>query len=102
VRGQLPGAYPDHAPGGVSRLGDRRGCGDRAEPDPARGLRGHPGQPASALDQRAMTALPSASPGAAGAPLLDARLIAHRGGFRLDISLSIAAGEVVALLGPNG
>lgn len=49
-----------------------------------------------------MTAPPSASPGAAGAPLLDARLIAHRGGFQLDISLSISAGEVVALLGPNG
>ncbi|HEY3007867.1 MAG TPA: ABC transporter ATP-binding protein [Micromonosporaceae bacterium] len=36
------------------------------------------------------------------APLLDARLVIDRDGFRLDIALSIQAGEVVALLGPNG
>ena len=35
-------------------------------------------------------------------PLLDAHLIADRGGFHLDLRLRIAAGEVVALLGPNG
>ncbi|MEU1273160.1 ABC transporter ATP-binding protein [Streptomyces sp. NPDC005799] len=33
---------------------------------------------------------------------LDARLIVARGAFRLDVSLSVAPGEVVALLGPNG
>jgi molybdate transport system ATP-binding protein len=36
-------------------------------------------------------------------PLLDARLVVHRdSGFRLDVAIAIAAGEVVALLGPNG
>ncbi|MCW6006299.1 ABC transporter ATP-binding protein [Micromonospora sp. CPCC 205371] len=35
-------------------------------------------------------------------PLLDARLTVDRGGFRLDVALTIDAGEVVALLGPNG
>jgi len=49
-----------------------------------------------------MTASLPVPPPAAGVPLLDARLIAHRGGFRLDLPLSIPAGEVVALLGPNG
>ncbi|MEW2427213.1 ABC transporter ATP-binding protein [Micromonospora sp. NPDC047644] len=39
---------------------------------------------------------------AAGAPMLDARLVVDRGGFRLDIALRVSAGEVVALLGPNG
>ena len=34
--------------------------------------------------------------------LLDAHLIVDLGGFRLDARLRIAAGEVVALLGPNG
>ncbi|SBT42680.1 ABC transporter ATP-binding protein [Micromonospora auratinigra] len=34
--------------------------------------------------------------------LLDAHLVAGRGGFRLDVRLRVAAGEVVALLGPNG
>ncbi|GAA2698367.1 ABC transporter ATP-binding protein [Actinoplanes palleronii] len=33
---------------------------------------------------------------------LDAHLVVHRGGFRLDLELTIAAGETVALLGPNG
>jgi molybdate transport system ATP-binding protein len=34
--------------------------------------------------------------------LLDAHLVVDRGGFRLDVRLTIRAGEVVALLGPNG
>ncbi|WP_374238114.1 ABC transporter ATP-binding protein [Actinoplanes sp. DH11] len=34
--------------------------------------------------------------------LLDAALRVERGSFRLDIALSVAAGETVALLGPNG
>ena len=33
---------------------------------------------------------------------LDARLVVHRPGFTLDITLSAEPGEVVALLGPNG
>jgi len=36
------------------------------------------------------------------APLLDARLTATRGDFRLDVDLQASAGEVVAVLGPNG
>ncbi|WP_433686139.1 ABC transporter ATP-binding protein [Micromonospora carbonacea] len=39
---------------------------------------------------------------AAGTPLLDAHLVADRGGFHLDVALRVGAGEVVALLGPNG
>jgi molybdate transport system ATP-binding protein len=35
-------------------------------------------------------------------PLLDASIVVDRGSFRLDLALTIAAGEVVALLGPNG
>jgi molybdate transport system ATP-binding protein len=36
-------------------------------------------------------------------PLLDAHLVVgHDDGFRLDVTLTAAAGEVVALLGPNG
>ncbi|MEU6204500.1 ABC transporter ATP-binding protein [Micromonospora musae] len=35
-------------------------------------------------------------------PLLDARLVVDRGGFKLDLPLTIDSGEVVALLGPNG
>jgi len=35
-------------------------------------------------------------------PVLDARVVVDRGGFRLDVGLRIGAGEVVALLGPNG
>ena len=38
----------------------------------------------------------------ATAPALDARIVVDRGGFRLDATLRVATGEVVALLGPNG
>ncbi|GIE86408.1 ABC transporter ATP-binding protein [Actinoplanes regularis] len=34
--------------------------------------------------------------------LMDAHLIVERGGFRLDLELTIGRGETVALLGPNG
>ena len=34
--------------------------------------------------------------------LLDSHIVVDRGTFRLDLTLTIAAGEVVALLGPNG
>ncbi|HEX5597338.1 MAG TPA: ABC transporter ATP-binding protein [Micromonosporaceae bacterium] len=40
--------------------------------------------------------------GRGGGPLLDAHLLVDRGNFRLDLALSLPAGEVVALLGPNG
>ncbi|MFC8619669.1 ABC transporter ATP-binding protein [Micromonospora purpureochromogenes] len=36
------------------------------------------------------------------APLLDGHLVVDRGAFRLDVRLTVGAGEVVALLGPNG
>lgn len=47
---------------------------------------------------------PPAGPGAGDPvpPLLDAHLVADRGGFHLDVALRVRAGEVVALLGPNG
>jgi len=35
-------------------------------------------------------------------PYLDARLALRRGGFDLDVGLQAEAGEVVAILGPNG
>ncbi|GAB3655442.1 ABC transporter ATP-binding protein [Glycomyces tarimensis] len=35
-------------------------------------------------------------------PSLDARIVAERGGFALDLPLRVDAGETVALLGPNG
>ncbi|MDH6606723.1 molybdate transport system ATP-binding protein [Streptomyces sp. SAI-208] len=46
---------------------------------------------------RSMTREPRAA-----ADGLDARLVVDRGAFRLDVSLAVAPGEVVALLGPNG
>nr|WP_211228386.1 ABC transporter ATP-binding protein [Glycomyces tenuis] len=46
--------------------------------------------PARPLDGRPMTRL------------LDARLVAERGAFGLDLPLRVGAGETVALLGPNG
>ena len=39
--------------------------------------------------------------GAAGGAL-DARVVAHVGGFRLDVEVTVAASEVLAVLGPNG
>jgi molybdate transport system ATP-binding protein len=40
--------------------------------------------------------------GAVTPALLDGHIVVDRGAFRLDLALTIAAGEVVALLGPNG
>jgi len=34
--------------------------------------------------------------------VLDCHIVVDRGTVRLDLTLTIAAGEVVALLGPNG
>ncbi|MGW0434162.1 ABC transporter ATP-binding protein [Micromonospora sp. NPDC003197] len=35
-------------------------------------------------------------------PVVDAHLVVDRGAFRLDLALTLTAGEVVALVGPNG
>ncbi|GAB2941396.1 ABC transporter ATP-binding protein [Micromonospora polyrhachis] len=35
-------------------------------------------------------------------PVVDAHLVVDRGAFRLDLALTLSAGEVVALVGPNG
>ncbi|ASU82360.1 ABC transporter ATP-binding protein [Nocardiopsis gilva YIM 90087] len=43
-----------------------------------------------------------AAPAAAAAPALDAHLQVERGSFRLDVGLTAASGEVLAVLGPNG
>jgi molybdate transport system ATP-binding protein len=45
-----------------------------------------------------MTATVDDPPGAG----LRARIVVVRGGFRLDLALAVAPGEVVAILGPNG
>ena len=44
----------------------------------------------------------SSDPTAAGSPVLDAHLVVDRPGFRLDVRLAVAGGEVVAMVGPNG
>ncbi|MFG3257156.1 ABC transporter ATP-binding protein [Streptomyces sp. NPDC048172] len=52
-------------------------------------------------DTEKITRAAEGPPGPAGAGL-DARLVAARGAFRLDVALTAAPGDVVALLGPNG
>src|SRR5690606_19030650 len=90
LRRELPRPHPDHAAGRLPRIGDRSGGRDRAQPDPARRLGRRPGVPARPLEGRRVR------------PVLDARIVAERGGFRLDLPLRVDAGETVALLGPNG
>lgn len=51
--------------------------------------------------EKTQAAVPGVRPGTA-LDGLDARLVVDRGAFRLDVSLTVAPGEVVALLGPNG
>ncbi|WP_431945282.1 ABC transporter ATP-binding protein [Actinacidiphila sp. bgisy167] len=43
-----------------------------------------------------------APPGGPAPQGLDARLVVDRGAFRLDVALTAAPGEVLAVLGPNG
>src|SRR5690606_4608947 len=88
VRGQLPGAHPDHAARRLPRAGDRAGGRDRAQPGAARRIGGDPRRAAGPVGERAVT--------------LHCRLVVERPRFRLDVTLTVAAGEVVALLGPNG
>ncbi|MCD0483615.1 ABC transporter ATP-binding protein [Streptacidiphilus sp. ASG 303] len=48
------------------------------------------------------TGSPAAGPAGPDSPGLDAHLVVERGAFRLDVRLTAAPGEVLALLGPNG
>ncbi|GHA15737.1 ABC transporter ATP-binding protein [Streptomyces echinoruber] len=49
-----------------------------------------------------MTDLAAPRTGVTAGQGLDAHLVVDRGGFRLDVRLRAASGDVVALLGPNG
>src|SRR5439155_21939619 len=92
------------AAGGVHIAGGGRPVGgDGAQPDAARRLGHHPRRAARPVAHHAMTDLARPDNGATPeAALLDAHLVVDRGGFRVDVALRIAAGEVVALLGRNG
>jgi molybdate transport system ATP-binding protein len=62
---------------------------------------------AETKDRRPMTDIAARQAGAevaevAEAQGLDARLVVERGSFRLDVGLTAAPGDVVAVLGPNG
>ena len=59
-----------------------------------------PPTPGTVATDPADPAGPAAGSGRSGE--LRAHVVAHRGGFDLDVTVEVAAGEVVAVLGPNG
>src|SRR5262249_22084360 len=86
----------DDADRRVLRPGERPGCGDRAEPGAAAGLRRRAGLPSRPLAAR----LPAMTHGNNGGLAVDAEV--RRGAFTLAVSLDAPPGQVLGLLGPNG
>ncbi len=88
VRRQLPRPHADGADRRLPGARVQARGGDHAQPHPSRRLGGDPGR--------------DARPMAGGAVTLEASVRVRRDAFTLDVELTAAADETVAVLGPNG